>query len=657
MIRTSHYPNDPRFYEMCDEIGMYVIDEADIECHGFGVYTYPMPLTDDEEWTPAYMDRVTRMVERDKNHACIVIWSVGNESGAGINHKKSVEYFKERDGSRLVHVEDESRRAFNVDDMIAVGKPTEQDPVYWRSYTDFESRMYPTIADMKWRYIENKNWKLPLFLCEYSHAMGNGPGDLAAYWKLVYENDFIFGGCIWELIDHSVATGERRYADPKYIYGGDSGEYPHASNFCVDGLVYPDRRLHTGMLEAKEAYKPYLAEYKDGVLKITSRRYFTDMSDISLCYTIEQNGKTVKSARLGALGIAPGKSKKINIDVCELSGIVTLNVSLRQNKATEWGGIGYEIGQDQFIISEALDKCEPARARTFADEDSHAYTVSFGECEVKIGKHSGLIESIVDNGKAMVSAPVSPIAWRAPTDNDRTIKLKWFEHCFDMLEVGSRGTKIKITDEGVKVFAELILAARGRKPVATLSVTYTFDGNSISVGTSAKIREDVPFLPRFGYRFTCPEDFESFSYFGYGPYESYEDKRLASRLSLFKSTAEKNFEHYVRPQENSSHYGCRFAEISAVAGQSLLFGADSFSFSVSHYEPHYLTKFAHDYELVPEKETTVIIDYRNSGIGSGSCGPQLVPEYQLCEKEFEFSFNIKPCRAANVDMFDVYAKL
>ena len=656
MIRTSHYPNDPRFYEICDEIGIYVIDEADIECHGFGVYTYPMPLTDDEEWTAAYMDRVTRMLERDKNHACIVIWSVGNESGAGINHKKSVEYFKERDGSRLVHVEDESRRADHIEKTIAEGNPTEQDPAYWRSYIDFESRMYPTIAVMQKKYIENKKWNLPLFLCEYSHAMGNGPGDLAAYWKLIYENDFIFGGCIWELIDHSVASGERRYADPKYIYGGDSGEYPHSSNFCVDGLVYPDRRLHTGMLEAKEVYKPYLAEYGNGVLKITSRRCFTNMSDVSLCYTIEQNGKAIKSVCLGALGIAPGKSKRINIDANGLSGIVTLNVSLRQNKATEWGDVGYEIGNDQFIISDNIEKQNAICKKLFTLEDAHAYTVSFGECDVRVGKHTGLIESISDNGKDMVTAPVAPIAWRAPTDNDRIIKRKWFESCFDMLETNCYGTKMSVTDEGVKITAKLVLAARGQVPAVRLNVTYFFDGNSICVKTAADVNADIPFLPRFGYRFTCPEDFEDFSYFGYGPYEAYEDKRLASRLSLFKSTAEKNFEHYVRPQENSSHCGCRLAEISSVAGHSLAFGADSFSLSVSHYEPHYLTKIAHDYELVPERETTVIIDYRNSGIGSGSCGPQLVPEYQLCEKKFEFKFNIKPCRAANVDLFDEYSR-
>jgi beta-galactosidase len=249
---------------MCDELGMYVIDEADIECHGFGVYSYPMPLNDDDEWTAAFMDRVTRMVERDKNHACIIIWSVGNESGAGKNHKRSVDYFKTRDGSRLVHVEDESRRACYVEEkLIGEGVPTDQDPAYWRSYTDFESRMYPSIAYLKSKYIQNKNWKMPLFLCEYSHAMGNSPGDVPDYWNLIYANDFMFGGCIWELTDHSVATGERRYAAPKFIYGGDSGEFPHSFNFCVDGLINPDRKIHSGFLDVKEVYKPYFAEYAD----------------------------------------------------------------------------------------------------------------------------------------------------------------------------------------------------------------------------------------------------------------------------------------------------------------------------------------------------------------------------------------------------------
>ena len=656
MIRTSHYPNDPRFYEICDEIGIYVVDEADIECHGFGVYTYPMPLTDDEEWSEAYLDRGAKMLERDKNHPSVIIWSVGNESGAGINHKKLIEYFKSKDPTRLTHAEDESRRACRVEDEIAAGVATEQDPAYWRSYTDIESRMYITQSEIRSRYVNRKHVKLPLFLCEYSHAMGNGPGDLKAYWDTFYAHDFIFGGCVWELLDHSVATGDNRYTSPEYVYGGDLGEYPNSLNFCVDGLLYPDRRLHTGMHELRQVYKPYYAKYEDGILTVTSRRNFTDMSDLSLSYTIEVNGKTVLSKTVGALAISPKKSKKIAIDTAKYEGLVTLNISLRQNTDTPYAPIGYEIGSDQFIVSDSIKPTAISAPSATLTEDAHTYTVTFGECVVKVGKMSGLIESITDNGKDMICAPATPTIWRAPTDNDRTIKLKWFDSAFDKVEPFCRGTSASVGTE-VVICATMVMAAKGRTPALTLDMKYIFDGYCIRVSTDARVNEDIPFLPRFGIAFRMPEDFEKYSYLGYGPYESYEDKRLASRLSVFESTATDSFEHYVKPQENGSHYGCKWASVHCASAHSLLFGADSFSLSVSHFEPHYLTSFLHDFELVPERETTVIIDYRNSGIGSGSCGPQLVKEYQLCEKSFSFSFAIKPTRASSASVLDEYKKL
>ena len=658
MIRTSHYPNDPRFYELCDEYGIYVCDEADIECHGFGVYTYPMPLTDDAEWTAIYLDRAERMLERDKNHPSIIMWSVGNESGAGINHKKMIEYYKDRDPSRLTHAEDESRRACRVEDDIAAGKESEQDPIYWRSYTEIESRMYPTIEEINRRYVDSDNIKLPLFLCEYSHAMGNGPGDFKAYWDLIYKHDFFFGGCVWEMTDHSVAAGDNRYTNPKYLYGGDLGDIPNSLNFCVDGLVYPDRRLHGGMLELKQVHKPYLAEYEGGALKITSRRLFKNMSDLSLCYTVEVDGAVVSSTVCGALDIAPGGAKEFSVSVPKCSGVVTLNVSVRQVENTPWGGIGYEVGSDQFIISDDTTAVPAEPRAVSASEDESGYTVSFDECQVRIGKHSGLIEGICDNGREMLCAPVSPIIWRAPTDNDRIIKLKWFENNLNKTQLNCTKTEIKKDGGYITVSAEMSMAARGYAPICRITVCYVFDGNSVKVDCRANVSSALPcFLPRFGFMFRCPEDFENFSYFGYGPYDSYQDKRLASRLSVFKSTASENIEHHIRPQESGAHYGCRYAEISSAAGHSLLFGAKQFSLSVSHFEPHYLTGFTHDFELVPERETTVIIDYRNSGIGSGSCGPQLIPEYQVCEKEINFAFAVKPCRAGNINLIKKYRDL
>ncbi len=662
MVRTSHYPNDPRFMLLCDIYGLYVCDEADIECHGAMRYCSDHIITNNPEWQGSFIDRGARMLERDKNSPSIIMWSVGNECGAGINHKALYEYFKSRDTSRIIHIEDESRRAYFMDENIREGKPVEKTPEYYRSYIEIESRMYPT-REMIEFYMSSKS-KMPFFMCEYSHAMGNGPGDLKMYWDYIYKNDCFFGGCVWELLDHSVIRGDNIYASPKFTYGGDAGEFPHFGSFCVDGLVYPDRKLHTGMLELKEVLKPFKAEYNNGSLKITSLRHFESLRDLSLYYTVERCGRVVESGCLGELNIAPEHSRRYKIDITP-DEYTTLNISVRQNTETEWANMGFEVGTVQFIISDELSCGEVKKPHTALSECGKFYTVTSGETVYKIGKYTGLIESIVSNGKEMLSAPVTPTIWRAPTDNDRKIKIKWEYHYFDHEKTNSHFVKAECEGGAVRIYSEVAVGPAAISPVVTANITYTFgefDGvkidcrGRVGLGTDGEDFGPMPPLPRFGFKFRMPEGAEDVRYFGYGPYESYEDKKLASRMGLFKTTATDNFEHYIRPQENSAHYGCKFADVASTAGHGLYFSAESFSLSVSHYDPHYLTGFAHDYELVPEKDTTVIIDYRNAGIGSNSCGPELAPEYRISEKDFEFSFCVKPVFNGNISPFSEYVK-
>ncbi len=662
MVRTSHYPNDPRFLLLCDKYGLYVCDEADIECHGAMRYSPNHLITNNPEWQGSFIDRGARMLERDKNSPSIIMWSVGNECGAGINHKALYEYFKSRDKSRLVHVEDESRRAYFMEQNIKTGKPCENTPEYYRSYTEIESRMYPD-REMVEYYLSKKITR-PFFMCEYSHAMGNGPGDLKMYWDYIYKYDQFFGGCVWEMLDHSVVTGDNIYADPHYTYGGDAGEFPHFGAFCVDGLVYPDRRLHTGMLELKAVLKPFKAEYKNGMLKITSLRHFTSLSDLSLCYTVERCGEVVKSERIGELNIAPERSRSYKIDIAP-DEYTTLNISVRQNKSTEWAEIGYEVGSEQFVISDRLTEAVPEKTGATLSECDKYYTVTSGETVYKIGRYTGLIESIVSNGKEMLTASVRPTIWRAPTDNDRRIRQKWEYQYFDHEKTNSHYVKAECDGEIVKINTELTVGPAAIAPVVKADITYTFGlGEGVHIDCHGEVGHgsngeefcEMPPLPRFGFKFRMPEGAEDVRYFGYGPYESYEDKRLASRMGLFKTTATENFEHYIRPQENSAHYGCLFADVATTAGHGLYFSAERFSLSVSHYDPLYLTGFAHDYELVPEKDTTVIIDYRNAGIGSNSCGPELAPEYRIDEKAFDFSFAFKPVFAGNISPFREYVK-
>lgn len=640
MVRTSHYPNDPRFTALCDKYGLYVCDETDLETHGARPW---YALSRSPEWEGEYVDRVQRMVERDKNHPCVIFWSLGNESGWGQNHVAMHTWIKSRDTSRIVHYE-----GANYD---------YNDGKYLRDVTDIESRMYPnpTWCD---NYCKNPERDEPLFLCEYSHAMGNGPGDLRDYWEVIEANDNFFGGCVWEFIDHSVAIGDK-YGDPSFTYGGDFGDHPNDGNFCVDGLVYPDRRVHTGLEELKQAIMPVaVREVKPGTVAIKSRRYFKSLSDISMAWTVKVDGKAVKSGVHPNLDIAPEAEEVFEIvpeNELPAHGTVTLDLSFRQNKPTEWADVGYEVGFAQFIYERAEKvKAAPALYPVELCENREEYTVTVGETVYKISKFSGMITDICDNGEHLITKPVVPQIWRAPTDNDRNVQWDWRNSSIHNAKVKCYSTEVVKADENEAVIlSKISLAAAPNEVVLRADVTYTVKyGMGIKIACDVKWNVQKKHYPRFGMRLTMPEGAEQMRYFGYGPNESYVDKRLASKLGEYKSTVTENYEPYVFPQENSSHWGCRWADVHTVAGHGFLFtSCEPFSFNASHFSPEQLTETRHHYELKREPETTVMLDMRMDGIGSNSCGPELAEKYRFNETEFSSSVTIKPVFAAEVNPY------
>lgn len=640
MVRTSHYPNDPRFTALCDKYGIYVCDETDLETHGARPW---YALSRSPEWEGEYVDRVQRMVERDKNHPCVIFWSLGNESGWGQNHVAMHTWIKSRDTSRIVHYE-----GANYD---------YNDGKYLRDVTDIESRMYPnpTWCD---NYCKNPERDEPLFLCEYSHAMGNGPGDLRDYWEVIEANDNFFGGCVWEFIDHSVAIGDK-YGDPSFTYGGDFGDHPNDGNFCVDGLVYPDRRVHTGLEELKQAIMPVaVREVKPGTVAIKSRRYFKSMNDISMAWTVKVDGKAVKSGVHPNLDIAPEAEEVFEIvpeNELPAHGTVTLDLSFRQNKPTEWADVGYEVGFAQFIYERAEKiKAAPALYPVELCENREEYTVTVGETVYKISKFSGMITDICDNGEHLITKPVVPQIWRAPTDNDRNVQWDWRNSSIHNAKVKCYSTEVVKADENEAVIlSKISLAAAPNEVVLRADVTYTVKyGMGIKIACDVKWNVQKKHYPRFGMRLTMPEGAEQMRYFGYGPNESYVDKRLASKLGEYKSTVTENYEPYVFPQENSSHWGCRWADVHTVAGHGFLFtSCEPFSFNASHFSPEQLTETRHHYELKREPETTVMLDMRMDGIGSNSCGPELAEKYRFNETEFSSSVTIKPVFAAEVNPY------
>ena len=669
MIRTSHYPNDPRLLELCDRFGFYVCDETDLETHGMGLSNFSedhnakwAQLTDSEEWTESYLDRVQRMFERDKNAACVLMWSLGNESGSGRNQEKMADYLHQRCPGCIVHCEDVTRYLRNIYYKDESGSRKRMD----YAWVDIDSRMYPDVAEILEYHIKHKDSKKPLFLCEYSHAMGNGPGDLEEYWQLIYKHDNFFGGCVWEMLDHSVNVGT--LASPKYVYGGDLGNKIHDSNFCVDGLLYPDRREHTGMQEYKQVLRPCRMTAFDaekGSITLKNLRYFTDLSDLDLYWTVERNGEVVRDGRMVNLNVAPQRRRTYTLPagaLAGLDGVCTFNVFYKSNRSTPWATAGYEVGMEQVELQTAAMPMEPlAYAISDAlkvEENANCITVTDGATVYTVDRSGGLLTSIKDNGKELLTEAIMPTIWRAPTDNDRKIKRDWLSALMDQARVDCRACEIlRAEDACVEIRSALVLGANAKSPFVRMELIYRFArGEGVTLDFDVDVQKELPMLPRFGVCFRMPADCEYLQYFGKGPMESYADKQKAARLSRFQTTVTEHFEHYVRPQENMAHAQTRWMEVANAAGQGLLATnteeSAHFSFNCSHFTAEQLTETAHDYELEPLADTVVYLDYRHTGIGSHSCGPKLEPQWRFEEKKFRFSFRLLPVQINNVDPFE-----
>ena len=682
-VRASHYPNDPRFAYLCDKLGFYLVNEADIETHGAQLSEKWGYFTDSALWADAFLDRCTRLFERDKNHVCVIMWSTGNEMGVGKNQARAYEYFHSRQPQCLVHCEDFSRRhaAYHLDAYPKYKNNPHIYPPFDDRCCDVSSYMYWMPNACRDTYLKSPKARtpfyknMPLFLCEYSHAMGLGPGDLNEYWDLIWENDRFFGGCIWEFTDHSVATGEDIYNAPRYIYGGDFDELPNSGNFCVDGMVYPDRRPHTGLLEYKQVIKPFAvteASLKDGFFRIKNRRFFTYLSDCSVYWSVTRDGKTLKQGFIPSPAIKPQSSRKFFID---LKGIDTaaggeLTVSLRSNTATEWAEAAYELGFQQISFAAETVKSPIAdtvseNATLSACETAHSITVTAGERIYTFNKLEGALVSMKDNGHELLASAVKPTIWRAPTDNERTLVAKYRENFYHRMMLNCLGMSLDSVDEKQAVIsAHLTLGGYSRIPVLDITVTYTVTAEG-GVITDAVAKQQNPTfhteifeLPRFGFEFAMPEHNEYISYLGRGETENYSDLNNASKIGVYNTTVSKNFEHYIRPQENSAHGDTRWMTVSNAAGQGIcVLSVDKpFSFNCSHYSVNDIDLAAHDYELTPRRETFVNIDYAQTGIGSASCGTKLDPKYKLTEPEMKLSFRILPANVNNVSLSEEYGR-
>ena len=640
-IRTSHYPNNPRFLELCDQLGFYVISEADLECNGvickdaknnIDEYRYFGKLA---EWEGAFIDRISRMVERYKNHPSVVIWSMGNEAGYDLNHVAAARWTKERDFSRPVHYEGAAPRYKGIEDQTQI---------------DIESRMYASISELE-ELATNPDTQKPVFQCEYCHAMGNGPGDLKDYWDVIYKYDKLMGGCVWEWCDHGIETTTPD-GTPFYAYGGDFGEWPHDVNFCMDGLVYPDRTPHTGLLELKNIIAPVGFEevnLQKGIIKVKNLFDFTNLDLYKLIWRIESNGELLQMGNIELLDIAPHSVKELTLPYslpAQAKEPCYLTLSAVQKTDMLWSQTGYEVGFTQMplpvkTVTESFFRRKGSLATT---QKENILTIKGFDFSYQFDLYHAAFTAMEKNGVALLAEPSRFVIWRAPMDNDRNVKNTWGALGMERTEQHIYSCNFKQTDEKVIIESEFSIGSKVKVPVLQAKATWSVDAyGEINLSTSVKVGEQINFLPRFGLQLIMPKGNEEVEYIGYGPYESYIDKHHCTKMGKYLTSVNALMENYLRPQENGSHCGTTKATVSNLMGMGLAFrGQTDFSFNAAHYTPEELAAAAHPHQLKKRAETVVILDYKMSGSGSNSCGPELLNKYRLEEKEFDFNIKIMP---------------
>lgn len=734
-IRTSHYPNAPYFYELCDEYGFYVIDEADIEAHGPSELYYAdnswdnkaarwnEPIANNPEFCESILDRIKRCVIRDKNRASVVIWSMGNESAYGVTFEEALAWVKSYDSSRLTHYES--------------AQYTDGKRKYDYSNLDLYSRMYPSISEMA-EYIDGDGDK-PYILCEYCHAMGNGPGDLEDYFQFFDSHETTCGGFVWEWCDHAIYRGKAANGKDIYAYGGDSGETIHDGNFCMDGLVYPDRRPHTGLLEFKNINRPVrITGYDEtnGVLTLHNYMDFTDIRDyLTMSYEVTCDGQVIASGDIDVPSVAPHGDGTISLRlITEMQNLIQnlsaingsdnsdssisddcssvaerfddkacindmiphrafLRVIYKAAVGSAFVNEGDVLGFDEVELDspkqntdELMDKTsalskaqDTTSAPLHISETNTEFVISGSNFEYTFDRNTGNFAGIVVDGQELLSAPCDKTIWRAPTDNDRNIKNEWFRAHYDMVSERTYETSCIIKNDLAVITCTSCLSAPTVQPVLRINAEWTVSAEgTITAGLHVTKNPEFPVLPRFGARMVLRKDMRNVNYIGMGPYESYIDKHHASWHGAFSASIDEMHEDYIMPQENGSHFDCSYVQISAPgandeadknssdknnsAGSSSyqricntqtastiaattahsisVTSAVPFSMNASPYTAEELTNAAHNYELPESNKSVLCIDYRQNGIGSNSCGPELDEKYRFDEDEWEFRFTM-----------------
>lgn len=649
-VRTSHYPPDSRFLDLCDEYGLFVIDEADLESHGDAVSDYA--LSSDSNWKAAFVERAVRMVKRDRCHPSIIIWSLGNESGrGGTNHESMAEAVRNLDSSRPIHYE----RAYDDE------------------FVDIVSTMYPFITKEQ----QNKDPKRtrgslemeamsddkrPYFMCEFAHAMGNGPGSFKEYLDLIYKHPRLIGGCVWEWVDHGILQYDDD-GEGYYAYGGDFGDKPNDGIFCIDGLCYPDRTPHTSLMEFKKVIQPVdIISFTDGILKIKNRRYYTDLSDLMGIWHLSCDGEIITSGELDCASLMPQTLLDIKIDLPNLIGHVYLDIVFQQKTPAIWADTGFEIARGQFEISCA--KVNLIDASDFEDikliHEDNLLNIKGDGFNVVFDTFKGTVISYEYNSIDMLILGPLPNFWRAPTDNDvLNAAVTWEKIGLDKLQKRISSCTWTSDDKKVTIKVHFVHSPYILKPLFETHCKYEIyaDGSidySVNfIPTDHLVSIKDVHLPRLGSSLQFNPNLTNIQFFGLGPQENYIDKKESVYMGLFAGKVEDLHEDYIRPQENGAHMDTKLLALYNDMGNGIIICSQSgFMFNAHHYSDKNLTFATHTNELEYDGIIHVNIDYAQGGLGSNSCGPCALEEYKLYPKTCSLNYTIKPFTNGSDDIFE-----
>jgi beta-galactosidase len=639
-VRTSHYPDDPKWYDLCDQYGIYLVDEANIESHGMG-YDPDRTLANKPEWKLAHMERTIRMLERDKNHPSIIIWSLGNEAGDGSNFEATSQWVHQRDTTRPVQYERAGRRP----------------------HTDIIDPMYTPI-DQLIAYAKGRH-RRPLIMCEYAHAMGNSTGNLQDYWDVIEKYPLLQGGFIWDWADQGLrkkTTDGREF----WAYGGDYGDIPNDGNFNCNGIVQPDRKPNPGLTEVKKVYqyiKVCPLDLAAGKVRIRNKYDFQNLEFVDISWELAANGKVVQEGPLPKLSLGPREEHEVVVPfkrpVVEPGAEYWLKISFALSADTLWAKKGYVVAWDQFpvpfTVPPAPQVSVSAMPHVTFSESPAALTVTGKDFTLIVGKKSGAIESFRSNGKELVARRLIPNFWRPPTDNDvgneMPRRLDIWRNAGDDRTV-NRVTTAQVSPQVVRISTEATLPAGA----SAYQNTYTIYGSGdVIIESSIQPGSNLPELPRVGMQMAMPGEFNTMTWYGRGPQESYWDRKTGAAVGLYSGLVENQIHVYVRPQETGNKTDVRWVALTNNEGMGLLaVGMPLLNVSAWPFTMQELESAKHTFDLPRDRMITVNLDYQQMGVGGdNSWGARTHPEYTLPAKPYSYRFRLTPITGKDVSFTDL----